>query len=418
MTRGLGKNSVPASTTASFKPLEDNLRRLRRLLALLLAVIAVLPTSIFISLEISHSRERTRIYARQLALLISHHLEHPNADLTSLLPSLRAEMADNQILFLQLLGDGERLLRLGEPRRQVVILKAKARLSPPVRAIRTVAIQRDMRPLVREAGRVLGIHLFVALSLALLIYAIPMRALRRAIGTVRAAHAQAIHADKLRAIGEAYAGLTHEISNPLSILLTRVKLLIDTPRQPPLPPDLVRDLKVIERHGTRIADILQGLLPFARKTPLEFVSTDLNRVIREAIALVEKPFAAEGVQIEAALDSELPTCLGSPNHLQQVFLNLLNNARDAMPHGGKIIVRTSQTNSHLVAEVQDTGTGIAPQIHERIFEPFFTTKAKGKGTGLGLAVSYGIIADHGGDIEVESKLGEGATFRLVLPLGE
>jgi signal transduction histidine kinase len=145
------------------------------------------------------------------------------------------------------------------------------------------------------------------------------------------------------------------------------------------------------------------------------VPTDLNLVIGETIALVERWFAREGVRIETALAPRLSTCLGSPNHLQQVFLNLLNNARDAMPQGGQTTVHTFHDATHVVAEVQDTGTGIAPELCEQVFEPFFTTKTAGEGTGLGLAVSREVVTDHGGEIEVESKPGEGTTFRLAFP---
>ncbi|RMF84669.1 MAG: hypothetical protein D6736_18860, partial [Nitrospinota bacterium] len=272
--------------------------------------------------------------------------------------------------------------------------------------------------LLREASRVFGIHLGVATVLAVLICVLPLQAMRRAVDDVKAAQAQVLHSHKLSALGEVFAGLTHEINSPLSIMLSRVKLLLYSAREQGLPAEVIQDLEVIERHGTRIAEILQGLLTFARKTPLEFVLTDLNRVIKDAVTLVEKPFMKEGVRITTDLDPDLPAIWGSPSHLQQVFLNLLNNARDAMPQGGEITIRTFPTPDHVVAEVQDTGTGIASEIRERIFDPFFTTKEAGKGTGLGLSVSYGILLNHGGRIAVESTPGAGTTFRLALPLGE
>jgi signal transduction histidine kinase len=129
------------------------------------------------------------------------------------------------------------------------------------------------------------------------------------------------------------------------------------------------------------------------------------------------PFARHGIQIETALDPALPPVLGSQDHLQQVFVNLLNNARDAMPDGGGITLRTYRRNGVVVAEVEDRGHGVPPEIRDRIFEPFFTTKQTGHGTGLGLSVSYGIVSAHGGTIEVDSPLGRGACFRLTLPVG-
>jgi signal transduction histidine kinase len=419
MIRKARKNSHLKAFVCSLIQLENRIQQLRRRLLLFLGIIAVLPALVFFSLELSHNQERALMSARQIALLIMHRLERHEANLSDLTPYLRAQMAQHQILFLRLLGAGEEeVFRLGEPKHQVLALTAEAPLSPAIPPVRTVGIQVDAHPLLLKVSRVLAIHLCVAVVLTLVIYTVPIRALRRALGDVQMAQTQVIHSDKLAAIGEAYASLAHEVNSPLSILLTRMQLLTDSSREQQLPPDLIRDLEVIERHGARIADILQGLLTFARKTPLTFVPTELNRVIGEAIDLVKQPFAAEGICIETALDPELPTCLSSPIHLQQVFLSLLNNGRDAMPQGGQITVSTFQANSHLVAEVQDTGMGIVPENVDRIFEPFFTTKKMAKGTGLGLSVSYGIITEHGGDIEVESTLGQGSIFRLTLPQRE
>jgi signal transduction histidine kinase len=385
MTRPPRRTRIPRTFTSSFNRLETCVWWLRRLLILLLGVITVLPVSVFFFLEFSHSQTRIQLYARQFALLMSYHLEHPGSAVSILLPQLRTEMSNNHILFLQLLGEGDQeLLRLGESQPQRLALTAKIPLSLPTPSLRAVAIQQDIRPLIHKVVWVFGIHLCVAALLALVVCRVPMRALHQAIDDVQAAQAQAIHADKLRAIGEAYAGLTHEINSPLSILQTRVKLLIDAAHEHQSPPDMIRDLEVIDRHGTRIADVLHGLLPFARKTPLVFVPTDLNQVIREAIALVEKPFAIERIGIETCLAPKLPTCLGSHNHLQQVFLNLLNNARDAMPKGGKITVRTSRHTTHIVAQIQDTGTGIAEVNHDRIFEPYFHHQKSGQRNGAGI----------------------------------
>jgi len=297
-------------------------------------------------------------------------------------------------------------------------MTAEVRSFPPEHRVKSVVIQHDVRPLILKAGRVFGVHLVVASMLILIVYVIPIRALRQAVDHVKIAHAQIIHSDKLSAIGEVYASLTHEINNPLSILLSRVKLLISSAQEQQFPPELVRDLEVIERHGTRIANIIRGLLTFARKTPFEFIEIDLNQVINGAIALVEKPFAKEGIRIETALVPESLTFLGSHNHLLQVFLNLLNNARDAMPQEGRIRIRTFRKRTYLGAEIQDNGIGIAPDVLDKIFEPFFTTKEVGKGTGLGLSVSYGIIIDHNGEIEVESTPGEGTIFRMIFPQEE
>jgi signal transduction histidine kinase len=173
---------------------------------------------------------------------------------------------------------------------------------------------------------------------------------------------------------------------------------------------------MIDRHGTRIAEIIRGLLAFARKTPFQLVETDLNRIIREVVALVEKPYVKQGIRIQSVLEPTLPSFRASPLHIQQVFMNLLKNARDAMPEGGPVTLRTSKNGRYLVAEVEDAGPGIAPEVEARLFEPFFTTKGVGEGTGLGLSVSYGIVSAHGGKILIESKPGHGALFRVMLPI--
>ncbi len=159
---------------------------------------------------------------------------------------------------------------------------------------------------------------------------------------------------------------------------------------------------------------------FSRTSTTEFRETDLNQVIRDTVALVEHPMKTARIELELALDASLPPIQGNPGKLQQVFLNLLLNARDAMPQGGRLTVATI-ANGHVEARITDTGSGIAPEHLKRIYDPFFTTKSAPKpgerrGTGLGLAVTYGIIQEHSGKIAVESTLGAGTTFSLEFPL--
>jgi signal transduction histidine kinase len=260
--------------------------------------------------------------------------------------------------------------------------------------------------LLRQTARIFGIHIIVVTVLGLLIYRLPIRALRRAVEELEATQAQLVHSEKINAIGEVFTSLAHEINNPLAILIGRAKLMLATAKERQFSQELVRGLEMIDKHGTRIAE----------KTSFNLTETDLNHVISEVVTLVEKPFAQHGTRIESRLDPNLPHISASPDHLQQVFLNLLNNARDAMPEGGTITLRTYPNGRHLVAEVQDTGTGIAANIQSRVFDPFFTTKPRGKGTGLGLSVSYEIVRKHQGDIQVESTPGQGALFRLMLPI--
>ncbi len=182
--------------------------------------------------------------------------------------------------------------------------------------------------------------------------------------------------------------------------------------------ELVQDLQVINRNISRIGEIIRSLLAFSRKSNSDSVPLKLNAVITESLMLVEKPFAKMNISFDQALDPSLPEILGDANQIQQVFLNLLSNARDAMQQGGKIWVRTFPVNHEgpwVALEVRDLGYGIPPEIIGKIFDPFFTTKGSREGAGLGLAVSYGIVKSHGGTIQVESQPGQGATFTLRFP---
>lgn len=227
-----------------------------------------------------------------------------------------------------------------------------------------------------------------------------------------------IHAEKLATIGEMLAGLAHEINNPLSIMMSKVRLILKELQGVNPKTELVEDLLVIDRNISRMGGIVRSLLTFARKSNSEPAPLNLNTVISESLTLVEKPFAKMNIFFAQALDPSLPQTWGDSNQLQQVFLNLWSNARDAMQQGGKISVRTFSVNHEglwVCAEVCDSGQGIPPEIIGRIFDPFFTTKGTREGAGLGLAVSYGIVKTHGGSIQVESQPSQGATFTLKFP---
>jgi signal transduction histidine kinase len=165
-----------------------------------------------------------------------------------------------------------------------------------------------------------------------------------------------------------------------------------------------------------VARVAQSLLSFARQAPAERVFVDLNHIVEQTLFLVEKPMTADGIRITATLDRTLPVVSGDAGALQQVLLNLLTNSRDAMEGGGEIRIETGPSPGRpgwLRLVVADTGSGIAPEHFPKIFDPFFTTKADG--TGLGLSVSYGIIQDHGGTVDVQSEPGKGTTFILTFP---
>ncbi len=402
---------VPA-TPGAFRELDRQARRLEWVVFLLVGVIGLVPPAAFTAIEIRHLRARTRQQARYWADQIEAITAKGPFDSRSLSRELAAGMGGHQLARLTLLDASGQPLLLLEPSRQWLSVQSRQRLAASAAPVAEVVVGAEDGHLFHDLTRVLAIHIAVALILALGVYRVPVQALARAIRQLEATEMQLLHAAKLGAIGEIYAGLTHELNNPLAIILARVRLLLDDAAQRHLDPDTSRDLVTIERNATRIAEIMRGLLAFARKADFERLPVDLNRVVAEVVALVEKPFAKQNISIEVATASDLPGVLGSRDHLQQVLLNLLTNARDAMPGGGRIGVRTKVGRGCAVVEVEDSGTGIPPQAQDRLFEPFFTTKEVGRGTGLGLSVSYGIMKAHGGEIEAHSRPGKGALFRL------
>ncbi len=228
---------------------------------------------------------------------------------------------------------------------------------------------------------------------------------------------QLTQADKLSSIGLLAAGVAHEINTPLAVISSYAQMLSKQLRgDTRLGPVLDK----ITQQSFRAAEIANGLLNFSRTSTTEFRDTNLNQVIRDTLSLLEHQFKTAQIFVELDLAEELPSINGNSGKLQQVFLNLLLNAKDAMPEGGRLRVATI-VNGHVEAMVSDSGTGIAPEHLKRIYDPFFTTKTTlrpgdRRGTGLGLSVSYGIIQEHAGKIHVESAVGAGTTFHLEFPL--
>jgi two-component system NtrC family sensor kinase len=208
--------------------------------------------------------------------------------------------------------------------------------------------------------------------------------------------------------------VAHEVNNPLTGVLTYSHILLR--KTAPDNPDR-EDLEVIVRETTRCRQIVKGLLDFARETKSERQPTDLNKVIRGTISLVENQVSFQNVEIRTELDPNLPEVPVDANEMQQVFTNLALNAAEAMHEGGVIAIRTGADGDETFvrAEVSDTGSGIPEENLSKIFDPFFTTKDAGHGTGLGLAITYGIIQRHEGTIEVKSELAQGTTFIIRLP---
>ncbi|MEJ5299783.1 MAG: ATP-binding protein [Thermodesulforhabdaceae bacterium] len=228
---------------------------------------------------------------------------------------------------------------------------------------------------------------------------------------------QLLNADKLSSIGRLAAGIAHEINNPLGIILGYTQLLLRSE-----PPDSERyeDLKTIEKHVRMCKNIVGDLLKFSRMTPTERQLTDIHSVIEEVLAMLHHQFERSNIVVEKDFDRSIPEFSLDVSKMKQVFINILINARDAIgdKKGGQIFIRTKrqQSQDSVLIQIEDNGCGIPPEHLGKIFEPFFTTKPPGKGTGLGLAVSYGIVAEHGGDIMVESTESKGAIFTIVLPL--
>ncbi|MBI4460198.1 MAG: PAS domain-containing protein, partial [Acidobacteria bacterium] len=228
-----------------------------------------------------------------------------------------------------------------------------------------------------------------------------------------ALEAQLIQAEKLSSVGLLAAGVAHEVNTPLTVISTQAQMLS---KQMPPGEKASKILEKIISQTFRASEIMNSLLNFSRIKGAAFAPVELNAVISETLLLLDHQFKTSRIQVESLLDSALPAISGNMGKLQQVFLNLFLNAKDAMPEGGRLRVVSWAEDSIVRVEVSDTGGGIPPEHLHRIFDPFFTTKSAGRGTGLGLAVSYGIITEHSGKISADSRPGAGTRFRLEFPV--
>jgi PAS domain S-box-containing protein len=223
------------------------------------------------------------------------------------------------------------------------------------------------------------------------------------------------HSERMAAIGRLVSGVAHEVNNPLAAILGFTDLLLENPA---IPENAREDLQIILQETQRTKDIVQDLLSFARQRPVQRELVKINSVLRQTIKLRSYDFASHGVEVTEQFDENLSPALGDAQQLQQVFLNILNNAYDAVQDAGQrghIAIRTGQQASNIEVAITDNGTGVVDT--ERIFDPFFTTKQAAKGTGLGLSICYGIVRAHGGEILCRNnENGPGSTFIVRVPI--
>jgi two-component system NtrC family sensor kinase len=226
--------------------------------------------------------------------------------------------------------------------------------------------------------------------------------------------AKLVHTEKLAAVGQLVSGVAHEVNNPLTAILGFADLLTENPE---IPDSARKDLRVILQEAQRTKQIVQNLLSFARQMPPQRRPVQVNSILSSTLQLRAYDFSSHGVEVVESLHTNLPEVIGDSHQLQQVFLNIINNAYDAVRETGRpprLEIATSVVGGFAQVSFRDNGHGIAHP--DRIFDPFFTTKEVGKGTGLGLSICYGIVREHGGEILCHNNEdGPGATFVVRLP---
>jgi signal transduction histidine kinase len=229
------------------------------------------------------------------------------------------------------------------------------------------------------------------------------------------ARQQIIRSDKLSALGQLIAGVAHELNNPLTTIIGRAQLMRGEVKNQ----KALADLGQIEEQGQRAARIVQNLLSFARQTVPEKQLSDINQVVENVLEMLEYDLRTSNIEVKTDLDPALPLTMADADQIKQVFVNIINNAHQAMKEQdlpGILEVRTKRRDGRVSVEFADTGPGVKSEETQHIFEPFYTTKAESKGTGLGLSISYGIIKAHRGHIGVTSHEGNGAVFTVELPV--
>lgn len=221
------------------------------------------------------------------------------------------------------------------------------------------------------------------------------------------------HADRLATIGQLAAGVAHELNEPLAAILGLAQL---SRKAAQVPEPVARDLEKIVKAALHAREVIRNLLLFARRLHPVRTKVRLNDLVEEALALLETRRVAAGIDLVRSLEEPLPDLTADPSQIRQVLVNLLVNAVQAMPEGGKLEVQTRSEAERVIVTITDTGVGMSANVRKQLFTPFFTTKDVGEGTGLGLAVAAGIVGSHGGTIHAESEVGHGSRFEVRLPL--
>jgi len=223
------------------------------------------------------------------------------------------------------------------------------------------------------------------------------------------------HADRLATIGQLSAGVAHELNEPIGSILGFAQLIQKYPR---LSEQFKQDIEKIMKASLHAREVVKKLMLFARQLPPQKTQVNLNQIVEDGLYFLESRCSKEGIKVVYLLSSDLPEVTADPAQMTQVLVNIAVNAIQAMPNGGRLTIQTKASDKFVSLIAEDTGVGIKEKIMKQIFLPFFTTKDVGKGTGLGLPVVHGIVASHGGSINVDSKVGQGTRFEIQLPIAE